>query len=81
MTISEILEFDSAKLASITDEEYEKIFAPYFNVTRPEYASKQPGSAVNYISPEKRIAFEKVKVASGLDIAAMMADIKRRKKK
>ena len=81
MTIQDLLELPSSKLASISDEEYEKILAPYFNVTRPEYAVKTAGSTVNYISPEKRIAFDKVKEASGLDIAAMIAGLKRKKKK
>ena len=81
MTISEVLAMDSTQLKALTSEELEKQFAHYFNVTRPEFAIKQKESSVNYISPEKRIAFEKVKEASGFDLAAFMLENRKKRKK
>ncbi len=81
MTITEVLAMDSTQLRAIDDATFEKQLAHYFTVTRPEFAARVKENNVNYISPEKRIAFEKVKEASGFDLAAFMAENKRRKKK
>ena len=83
MTISEVLGRDAAGLKGLTDEQWEKELSHYFNVTRPEYARKVTGNTVvqTYISPEKKVAFNKIKEKTGLDLAQMMKDLNVGKRK
>ena len=40
MTIEELLDYDAAKLAKMTDAELDAYFKPFYTVTRPELAPK-----------------------------------------
>ena len=45
MTIEQLLDCDVSELEKLSDAELEKILAPHFNVTRPEFAGVKKTSS------------------------------------
>lgn len=45
MTLEQLLDYDSAKLESLSDKQLNDFFAPYFAFTRPSEAQKMNGQA------------------------------------
>lgn len=70
MTLEELLECSAEKLMAMSDEELNKYFEPYFNVTRPEQARRKPSAIMPAVDPEmqKKIA---AAAALGVDIVAL----------
>lgn len=77
ISVSSALDFDALNWEKLSDDEVLAIFSASLNVTRPEYVSRSSGmkSSVPYISPEKKVMFDKIKSSGGLDLAAMMRDL------
>lgn len=73
MTIEELLEFDSAKLAKMTDKELDEYFKPFYNVTRPELAPK-PAKGISSVrklnsnDPQKQLAYAMLR-SFGVDLS------------
>lgn len=85
MSIEELADLTAEKLEALSAEELEAILKPYFNVTRPEQAKKEPNAAPKqkelpvYISPNKMKAIEMLE-EEGIDFSFLRNRNKRKKK-
>ena len=66
MTLEKLLECDAAKLEAMSDEDLQKHFEPYFNITRPERAS------LTVVKQEKELAKTNPKLLAGINLAKQL---------
>jgi hypothetical protein len=53
MTIESLLDCSADKLEAMSDAQLNEVLAPYFNVTRPEFAGKSSGAKSTGVSSKK----------------------------
>jgi len=83
MTLEELYDMNADQLEKLTDAQVIELFAPFFNVTRPELverarAASRPIEPPKYISPAKQNALNLLK-ESGIDLSELNLT-KRRKR-
>jgi hypothetical protein len=82
MTLEELYDRNADQLAAATDAECIAIFAPFFNVTRPELVERARAATrvmepPKYVSPAKQNALNMLK-ESGIDLSEL--GLRKRKK-
>lgn len=75
MTLEELFDCSAEKLQAMSDEELKKHFEPYFDVTRPERATRE--KAAPAMSPDMQF---KLKQLASLGIDINPNTFKKRKK-